>query len=57
MTRRRKIVIGLIACAFAVLILMLAAVLIIPKLIDVKWVKDEIPSLVKKNSACAVEQV
>ena len=55
MIRRRKIVIGVIACAFAVLILMLVAIFIVPKLIDVKSVKDEIRSLVEKELGVKID--
>jgi len=53
--RRRKIVIGVIACAFAVLILMLAAVLLAPNLIDTKSVKDEIRSHVQKELGAKID--
>jgi len=46
--RRRKIVIGVIACAIAVLILMLTVVLIAPKVVDTKTVRDKVRSEIKK---------
>jgi hypothetical protein len=39
MMRRRKIVNGTVACAFAVSILLLAAILIAPKVVDSETVK------------------
>ena len=50
MTSRRKIVIGVIACAFAVLILMLAAVLIAPKVVDSEAVKARVHSEIKETA-------
>ena len=55
MIRRRKIVVGVIACAFAVLMLMLAAVLLAPSLIDTKSVKDEIRSHAQKELGAKID--
>ena len=55
MIRRRKIVVGVIACAFAVLMVMLAAVLLAPSLIDTKSVKDEIRSHVQKELGAKID--
>jgi uncharacterized protein YhdP len=49
MISRRKIVIRLITGLFAVLILMTAIVLLAPKVIDTKWVKDVIRSHFQKE--------
>ncbi len=48
MVRRRKIIIGVITCAIAVLILMLTVVLIAPKVVDTKTVRDKVRSEIKK---------
>jgi hypothetical protein len=53
--RRRKIVIGVIACAFAVLILTLAAVLIAPKVVDTKTVRDMLRSAIKETSGVEID--
>ena len=44
MMRRRKIVIGTVACAFAVLMLLLAVVIIAPKVVDTETVKAKVRS-------------
>jgi len=53
--RRRKIVIGLIACAFAVLILMLTVVLIAPKVVDTKTVRGKVRSEIKKIAGVEID--
>jgi len=53
--RRRKIVIGVIACAFAVLILMLTVVLIAPKVVDTKTVRDKLRCEIKKIAGVEID--
>jgi hypothetical protein len=53
--RRRKIVIGVIACAFAVLILMLTVVLIAPKVVETKTVKAKVRSEIKKIAGIEID--
>ncbi len=55
MIRREKIVIGIIVCAFSVLILMFAAVLVTPWLVDSKTVRDRLRSEVKKATGVDVD--
>ncbi|MGD9193655.1 MAG: hypothetical protein PVG44_13245 [Desulfobacterales bacterium] len=54
MMRRRKIVIGTVACAFAVSILLLAAILIAPKVVDSETVKAKVRSELLKVAAGTV---
>jgi hypothetical protein len=51
MMRRRKVVIGTVACAFAVSILLLAAILIAPKVVDSETVKAKVRSELLKVAA------
>lgn len=55
MIRRKKIVIGIIACAFAVLILMLTVVLIAPKVVDTETVRDKVRSEIKKLAGVEID--
>ena len=50
-----KIVIGIIACLFGVLILMLAAILIATKLIDSEAVKAKLRSEIKETAGVEIE--
>ena len=50
MNRRRKIVSGIIACAFAVFILLLTAILIAPKVVDSDAVKARVRSEIKETA-------
>jgi hypothetical protein len=56
MMRRRKIVIGTVACAFAVLILLLAAVTIAPKAVDTETVKAKVRSELLKVAGVESDQ-
>ena len=47
--------IGIIACLFGVLILMLAAVLIAPKVVDTKTVRDKLRSEIKETSGVEID--
>ena len=55
MNRRRKIVIGIVACAFAVSILLLAAILIAPKVIDSEAVKAKVRSEIKETAGVEID--
>ncbi len=56
MVRRRKIVIGVIAGVFAVLILMLTTVVLIaPKVVDTKTVRDKVRSEIKKVAGVEID--
>ena len=55
MDRRKKIVTGVFACAFAVLILMIAVVLIAPKVVDTKTVRDKVRSEIKETSGAEID--
>ena len=55
MMRRRKIVIGTVACAFAVSILLLAAILIAPKVVDSETVKAKVRSELLKVAAVEID--
>jgi hypothetical protein len=55
MTRPRKIVIGITACFFAVSILVIAAVLVAPKVIDSEAVKDKVRSEIKETAGVEID--
>ena len=55
MMKRRKIVIGTVACAFAVLMLLLAAVIIAPKVIDSETVKAKVRSELVKVAGVEID--
>jgi len=55
MSRPRKIVIGLIGCAFAVFILLLAVVLIGPTVVDTHLVKAWVRSELKKTADVEID--
>ncbi len=55
MIRQRKIVVGVIACAFAVLLLMFAAAVMAPKMADSKTVRDKLRSEVKKATGADID--
>jgi len=51
----KKIGVGIIACLFGVLILMLAFVLIAPKVVDTKTVRDKLRSEIKQTSGVEID--
>jgi len=53
--RGRKIVIGIIAGALSVLILLLAALLITPKVVDTKTVRDRLRSEIKEATGAGID--
>ena len=55
MNRRRKIVIGIIAGLFAVSILLLAAILVAPKVIDSESVKAKVRSEIKESADVEID--
>ena len=55
MNRRRKIVIGIWRLVFIVLILLLAAILIAPKVIDSEVVKAKIRSKIKETAGVEID--
>ena len=55
MNKLKKIGIGIIACLFGVLFLMLAAVLIAPKVVDTKTVRDKLRSEIKQTSGVEID--
>ncbi len=55
MDRRKKIVTGVIAGAFAVLILLFAVVLIAPKVVDTETVRDKVRSEIKKIAGVEID--
>ncbi|MBW1842032.1 MAG: AsmA family protein, partial [Deltaproteobacteria bacterium] len=55
MNRPGKIVTGLIACLIAVFILLLAAVLIVPKMIDSEAVKAKVRSEIKETAGVEID--
>ena len=55
MNTLKKIGIGIIACLFGVLFLMLAAVLIAPKVVDTKTVRDKLRSEIKQTSGVEID--
>ena len=55
MMRRRKLVIGIIACLFAVSILLLAAILIAPKVVDSNTVKAKVRSTLKETAGVEID--
>ncbi len=54
MIRRRKIVIGTVALLFGVLILLLTAILIAPKVIDSKAVRDKVRGEIKETAGAEI---
>ena len=55
MNRRRKIVIGITACFFAVSILVIAAVLVAPKVIASEAVKAKLRSEIKETAGVEID--
>jgi hypothetical protein len=55
MNNRRKIVIGIVAGALSVLILLLAVVVIAPKIADTKIVRDKLRSEIKETSGAEID--
>ena len=55
MNRRRKIVIGMISVAVGVFILLLAAVIIAPRVIDTQLVKAKLRSEIKETSGAEID--
>ena len=55
MNNRRKIVIGIVAGALSVFILLLAVVVIAPKIVDTKIVRDKLRSEIKETSGAEID--
>ena len=55
MNNRKKIVFGIIAVALSILILLLAVVIIAPKVVDTKTVRDKLRGEIKKASGAEVD--